>query len=87
MSWNTFVYNNIEKKLIEEGFPPSVAQGGAAHGADYYRRMSQASRKGMAFDDCLARARQFATAGCTKEEKPPKQPKSRKPKAVRTALI
>ena len=65
-------------------------RGGANHGADHYRRMSQASRKGMAFDDCLTRARQFSLASCTKEEKPEKagkKAKSRTVAAARQSLI
>jgi len=60
-------------------------RGGANYGADHYRRMSQASRKGMAFDDCLTRARQFALASCTKEEKPEKAGKKAKSRAVTAA--
>jgi hypothetical protein len=47
--------------------------------------MSQASRKVMAFDDCLTRARQFALASCTKEEKPEKAGGKEKSRAVAAA--
>ncbi|MNH19175.1 hypothetical protein D3C72_2046540 [compost metagenome] len=46
MAWDTFVYDNIKKELLKEGFPLAVAHNGAEYGADHYRRMSQASRKG-----------------------------------------
>lgn len=86
MAWDTFVYDNIKRQLVAEGFSEAVAQGGGAnHGADHYRRMSQASRKGMAFDDCLTRARQFALASCTKEEKPEKAGRKAKSRAVTAA--
>ncbi|WLS86867.1 hypothetical protein RAM09_18700 [Serratia marcescens] len=85
MAWDTFVYDNIKKQLVKEGFSEALAQGGANHGADYYRRMSQASRKGMAFDDCLTRARQFALASGTKDEKPEKAGKKAKSRAVAAA--
>ncbi|WP_454878625.1 hypothetical protein [Serratia inhibens] len=90
MAWDTFVYDNIKRQLMAEGFSEAVAQGGANHGADHYRRMSQASRKGMAFDDCLTRARQFSLASCTKDEKPEKagkKAKSRTVTAARPSLI
>lgn len=45
MAWDTFVYDNIKKQLVKEGFSEALAQG-ASHGADLYRRKSQASRKG-----------------------------------------
>ncbi|MCS4317106.1 hypothetical protein M2407_001427 [Serratia sp. BIGb0234] len=85
MAWDTFVYDNIKRQLVAEGFSEAVAQGGANYGADHYRRMSQASRKGMAFDDCLTRARQFALASCTKEEKPEKAGRKEKSRAVAAA--
>lgn len=69
MAWDTFVYDNIKKQLVKEGFSEALAQG-ASHGADLYRRKSQASRKGMIYDDCLTLARQYVLASCTKEEKP-----------------
>nr|EBQ5243931.1 hypothetical protein [Salmonella enterica subsp. salamae] len=43
--------------------------GGAEHGVNYYRRSSQASRKGAIFDDCLYRARQWALGQTTTSER------------------
>ena len=86
MAWDTFVYDNIKKQLVKEGFSEALAQG-ANHGADHYRRMSQASRKGMAFDDCLTRARQFALASGTKDEKPEKAGNSKKPRSCSCAAF
>jgi len=85
MAWDTFVYDNIKKELLKEGFPLAVAHNGAEYGADHYRRMSQASRKGGAFDDCLVRARRHVLPGCTKEEKPAKVARKTKSRAAATA--
>lgn len=41
-----FIRHHITASLVAEGFSESVAGGGAEHGVDYYRRSSQASRKG-----------------------------------------
>ncbi|EBS2696130.1 hypothetical protein ZQ65_24045 [Salmonella enterica subsp. enterica serovar Newport] len=43
--------------------------GGADIGLDHYRRMSQASRKGKAFDDCFYYARQWVLGQTTKAER------------------
>lgn len=40
--------------------PLMPSGGGVERALDYYRRMSQASRKGAAFDDCLHLAKQWA---------------------------
>ncbi|KFK93594.1 MULTISPECIES: hypothetical protein [unclassified Serratia (in: enterobacteria)] len=32
MAWDTFVFDNINKQLIAEGFPPGLAQGGQLMG-------------------------------------------------------
>ncbi|WIF05646.1 hypothetical protein QEP77_17205 [Serratia sp. B1] len=87
MAWDTFVYDNIKKQLVKEGFSEALAQG-ASHGADLYRRKSQASRKGMIYDDCLTLARQYVLASCTKEEKPESgKKKSRTVAAARPTLF
>ncbi|WP_167666403.1 hypothetical protein [Salmonella enterica] len=39
------------------------------HGVDYYRRSSQASRKGAMFADCLFRARQWVLGQTTLAER------------------
>ncbi len=89
MAWDTFVYDNIKKQLVKEGFSEALAQGGgASHGADLYRRKSQASRKGMIYDDCLTLARQYVLASCTKEEKPESgKKKSRTAATARPSLF
>ncbi|EDJ1502151.1 hypothetical protein GE922_07880 [Salmonella enterica] len=43
--------------------------GGVECGVDHYRRMSQASRKGRAYDDCLFYARQWAKGQTTAAER------------------
>ncbi|WP_241164960.1 hypothetical protein [Serratia marcescens] len=88
MGWDKFVYENIKKQLVKEGFSEALAQGGASHGADLYRRKSQASRKGMIYDDCLTLARQYVLASCTKEEKPESgKKKSRTAATARPSLF
>lgn len=87
MAQDTFVYDNIKKQLVKEGFSEALAQG-ASHGADLYRRKSQASRKGMIYDDCLTLARQYVLASCTKEEKPESgKKKSRTAATARPSLF
>lgn len=54
-----FIRKNVVMQLVGEGFPEEVAKGGAEEAVDLYRRMSQASRKGRIFDDCLAQARLY----------------------------
>ncbi len=60
MNPEDFIKKHITAALVAEGFPLSVAQGGAGIALDYYRCSSQASRKGRMFDDCLVRARLWA---------------------------
>lgn len=31
MAWDTFVYDNIKKQLVKEGFSEALAQGGGHH--------------------------------------------------------
>lgn len=69
MAWDTFVYDNVRKQLIAEGFSEALAVGGQ-YAADLYRRKSQASKKGAMYDDCLAMARRHVLGSCTKDEKP-----------------
>ncbi|HHJ4580327.1 MULTISPECIES: hypothetical protein [Citrobacter] len=71
-----FIAKHITARLASEGFPEQVCQGGGLVGVDHYRRMSQASRKGGAFDNCLFRARQWAIGQTTTaERKAKKRPK------------
>ncbi len=67
MSPEDFIRKHITAALMAEGFSESAA--GAEHGVDYYRRSSQASRKGAIFDDCLYRARQWALGQTTTAER------------------
>ncbi|ENP8230709.1 hypothetical protein M0J30_001169 [Klebsiella oxytoca] len=69
MNPTDFIRHHIIASLVAEGFSQSVAGGGAEHGMDYYRRSSQASRKGAIFDDCLFRARQWAIGQTTAAER------------------
>lgn len=69
MSPEDFIRKHIIATLVGEGFPESVARGGAEYGLDYFRRSSQASRKGAILDDCLFRARQWSIAQTTCAER------------------
>lgn len=69
MSPEDFIRKHITAALMAEGFSESAAGRGAEHGVDYYRRSSQASRKGAIFDDCLYRARQWALGQTTTAER------------------
>lgn len=69
MTPETFIEKHIIAALVAEGFPLQVAQGGAREGLAHYRRMSQASRKGRAFDDCLFYSRQWALGQTTVTER------------------
>lgn len=69
MQVEQFICKHIEDTLLAEGFPNQVAIGAAHYGLDHYRRMSQASRKGRAFDDCLYYARQWAIGQTTTAER------------------
>ncbi len=68
MTPETFIRKHIIDDLVAEGFPPNVA-GGADAGIEYYRRMSQSSKKGGAFDDCLSRALRWALGQTTAAER------------------
>ncbi|RZV01050.1 UNVERIFIED_ORG: hypothetical protein EOZ59_0988 [Serratia quinivorans] len=70
MAWDIFVYENVRKQLIAEGFSEALAVVGGHHVADLYRRKSQASKKGAMYDDCLSMARRYVLGSCTKDEKP-----------------
>ncbi|HAU5054735.1 TPA: type II toxin-antitoxin system VapC family toxin [Klebsiella michiganensis] len=56
--------NSFENTLLRRWKPICChlipSGGGVERALDYYRRMSQASRKGAAFDDCLHLARKWA---------------------------
>ncbi|HGB4477416.1 TPA: hypothetical protein ACIVIX_003354 [Salmonella enterica subsp. enterica serovar Chester] len=69
MNVEAFIRQHITTALMAEGFPEQVAQGGADYGVDYYRRCSQASRKGSMYEDCLFRARQWALGQATATER------------------
>ena len=61
MSPEDFIRKHIIAALEADLLPSDAIRGGGVERAlDYYRRMSQASRKGAAFDDCLYQARRWA---------------------------
>ena len=57
-----FIYTNIQKQLITEGFPTGIANLAARYGVDEYKRRSQPTRRGHIYDDCLHEARLQAKA-------------------------
>ncbi|MDJ3787347.1 hypothetical protein LEI94_22820 [Salmonella enterica] len=69
MQAEEFIRQNIVSMLVREGISPQVAHAAAAYGLEHYRRMSQASRKGKAFDDCYFYARQWAQGQTTVSER------------------
>ncbi|HDH0344374.1 TPA: hypothetical protein PIO13_001935 [Klebsiella pneumoniae] len=60
MSPEDFIRKHIIAALEADLLPSDAIRGGVERALDYYRRMSQASRKGAAFDDCLHLAKQWA---------------------------
>ncbi|HDC2548164.1 TPA: hypothetical protein O7139_000573 [Salmonella enterica] len=68
MNVEVFIRQHITAALVAEGVSEIVAQGGTV-GVDYYRRCSQASRKGSMYEDCLFRARQWAAGQTTTVER------------------
>lgn len=84
MNPTEFIHQNIEKQLINDGYPKDLAVIGARKGVDHYRTCSQASRKGAMYDDCLYMARQYAYMHTVKRDqvsKPVKTTRSRKKQA------
>lgn len=86
MSPEDFIRKHITAALMAEGFSESAA-GGAEHGVDYYRRSSQASRKGAIFDDCLFRARQWSIAQTTCAERKATKKKPGRAKGAQPGLF
>lgn len=69
MSPEDFIRKHITAALTVEGFAPSVVQGGVAKSLEHYRCMSQSTKKGSCFADCLFRARQWALGQTTTAER------------------
>ncbi|QIP20661.1 hypothetical protein HA514_13975 [Enterobacter kobei] len=63
-----FIEKNVREQLIKQGFSSSVAQGGAWQALDLYKRMSQASKKGVIFDDVMRHAKAWADKQVSKAE-------------------
>jgi len=57
-----FIFSNIQKTLITEGYTTAIASLSARHGVDEYKRRSQPTRRGHIYDDCLHEARRKAKA-------------------------
>lgn len=70
MNPTDFIRKHITAALTAEGFSPSVVQGGGvAKALEHYRCMSQSTKKGSCFADCLFRARQWAVGQTTTAER------------------
>lgn len=69
MNPTDFIRKHITAALTAEGFSPSVVQGGVAKALEHYRCMSQSTKKGSCFADCLFRARQWAMGQTTTAER------------------
>lgn len=78
MNPTDFIHSNIEKQLIDDGYPKDLAVSGARKGVDHYRACSQASKKGAMYDDCLYMARQHAYMHTSKRDQVKKPVKSTK---------
>jgi len=63
-----FIEQNIIAELTRQGFDQTACHIGAREGIAYFRRASQASRKGKIFDDCLFHARLFAKKHASKKK-------------------
>lgn len=70
-----FIEKNVRELLVKQGFPLSVAQGGAWQALDLYKRMSQASKKGAMFDDVMRHAKAWADKQVSKSDVTPRKRK------------
>lgn len=80
-----FIHKKVSEQLLFDGFPPDVALRGADKAVEYYRKSSQASRKGRMYDDCLSRGRdeaRFQTPQNERKHKPARNPKTRQEKLL-----
>lgn len=57
-----FIYTNIQKQLITEGFTVGIANLVARYGVDEYKKRSQPTRRGNIYAGCLHEARLQAKA-------------------------
>ena len=57
-----FIYTNIQKQLITEGFTVGIANLAARYGVDEYKKRSQPTMRGNIYADCLHEARLQAKA-------------------------
>lgn len=55
-----FIYINIQKQLITDGYSVDIASLSARYGVDEYKRRSQSSKRGHIYEDCLLEARRKA---------------------------
>lgn len=72
-----FIEKNVRDTLLRDGYAPSLANIGAMKAVEFYRRSSQASKKGRIFDDCLREGKLWADKNKTADA--PKKPRG-KPK-------
>lgn len=55
-----FIYINIQKQLITDGYSVDIASLSARYRVDEYKRRSQSSKRGHIYEDCLLEARRKA---------------------------
>ncbi|UMB78844.1 hypothetical protein FXN80_10760 [Dickeya fangzhongdai] len=60
MNHQEFVEHNVRQQLLKEGFSAALANIGASKAVQHYRRLSQASKRGGIYDDCLREGRLWA---------------------------
>ncbi|HEM7133627.1 hypothetical protein [Providencia hangzhouensis] len=60
MNAEQFIEKNVQAELKKLGFSLSIVQMASNMALDHYRKISQASRKGRLFDDCLNVAKAWA---------------------------
>ncbi|HBX6083925.1 hypothetical protein ACLZRP_05675 [Klebsiella pneumoniae] len=69
MSPEDFIRKHITAALEADLLPSDAIRVGVERALDYYRRMSQSTKKGSCFADCLFRARQWALGQTTTAER------------------
>lgn len=55
-----FIEKNVMDALLRDGYPPPLANIGARKAVEHYKRLSQASKKGRIYDDCLREGKLWA---------------------------
>ncbi|MEI7195028.1 hypothetical protein WCT81_04685 [Pectobacterium versatile] len=72
MNHMELIEKNVRDTLLRDGYTPSLANIGAMKAVEFYRRSSQASKKGRIFDDCLREGKLWADKNKTVADAPKK---------------